>query len=292
MAANRENAMSGANQAGKYAIDTFSLPDPGLTIGTLAINDLGQIVGIDTAYSRTGRITGVYAFEDDHGSFSNLPLGVYGVGINDRGEIVGSQGNGHGGTQGFVLSNGTVTPISDPNGGSATAGAGGGSTTANGINNLGQAVGSYNIGGDNFGFLETGGAFKTIAAPGSTYTSANAVNDLGKIVGTYYDSSLAEHGFLYANGNFKTIDAPGAFYIAPSAINDLGKVVGYYAQAVNGLAVDHGFVYDHGKLTTFDVPGAANTQLTGINNLGRIVGHYTDAAGDHPFVAQPKYLTA
>ena len=207
------------------------------------------------------------------------------------GRWLAAKGNGHGGEQGFVLFNGTVTPINEPdNSNTTTPGAGGGSTRAYGINNLGQVVGSYNVGPVTFGFFESQGAFKTIAAPGSSYTTPEAVNDLGQIVGTYQDSSIKEHGFLYSNGTFKIIDVPGALFIEPLAVNDFGKVVGYYSQDVNGLAVDHGFIYDHGKLTTFDTPGAADTKLTGLNNLGQIAGFYTDATGQHAFVADPRYF--
>ena len=284
------NPMSSVNPQ-SYTIDTFSLPDAGRIINTLAINDLGRIVGIDTAYAPSGKGAGEYAFKDDHGTFTNLPSGIYPIGINDWGALVGSQGNGHGGEQGFVLFNGVVTAITDPNNSNTTtAGAGGGSTSANGINNLGQVVGSYNVGPTTFGFLENRGAFKTIAAPDSSYTTAEAVNDLGKIIGTYQDSGIKEHGFLYTNGAFKTIDAPGALFTQPLAINDFGKVVGYYTQDVNGLAAYHGFIYDHNKLATFDVPGATDTKLTGLNNLGQIAGFYTDATGQHAFVADPKFF--
>ena len=284
--------MSSVNVQKKYTIDTFNLPDAGRTIDGAAINDLGQIVGIDTAYTPLGKNAGEYAFKYDHGSVTDLPNGIYPMGINDWGALVGTQGNGHGGEQGFVLFNGTLTPIVDPNNSNTTtAGAGGGSTTANGINNLGQVVGSYNVGPVTYGFLETQGAFKTIAAPSSSFTMPEAVNDLGRIVGTYYDSSMTEHGFLYADGNFKAIDAPGAFYIEPFAINDLGEGVGYYNQLMNGSLVEHGFIYDHGKLANFDILGATGTTPTGINNLGQITGTYTDATGQHGFVADPKLLT-
>lgn len=283
--------MSSINPVKSYTLRTFNLPDPNRTINTLAINDLGQLVGIDTAYTPTGKNAGEYGFEDDRGTFTNLPVGIYPTGINDWGALVGSQGNGHGGEQGFVLFNGTVTPVIDPeNSNTTTPGAGGGSTMATGINNLGQVVGNYNVGPTTFGFLESQGSFKTIAAPGSNSTRLEAVNDLGKIVGTYSDSSMKEHGFLYTDGHFKTIDAPGELYIQLSAINDLGEVVGYYFQVVGKFAVDHGFIYDHGKLTTFDIPGATDTKLTGLNNFGQISGLYTDTTGQHAFVADPKWF--
>jgi len=269
--------MSSTIKTGNYTLRTFNLPEVGRTFATLKVNDFGQIVGTDEVYTPVGTNAGFSSFQDNYGTFSNLTA-ITGLanGVNDWGTIVGTGSNRN--QLAFIDTNGSFAPVSVP---------GALDTTANGINNLGQVVGSYNIGATTLGFIKIGNTFKTISPTGSDYTVAEAVNDLGSVVGVYRIGSMTDHGFLYSHGAFTTIDAPGVFYIQPSGINDFGTIVGYYIRNENGLAVDHGFVDTHGTLTPFDVPDATGTQLTGINNLGMIVGHYTDSTGDHGFVGQP-----
>jgi probable HAF family extracellular repeat protein/VCBS repeat-containing protein len=148
------------------------------------------------------------------------------------------------------------------------------STTASGINNLDQMVGTD--GG--VGFLYSNGVYTPIndllSSNGSTH--ANGINNLGQIVGDYENSTigLAPHGFLYSNGVYTTLAGPqGNVGFVATAINDLGQIVGTYTDA---SGVEHGFLYSNGVYTTLNDPtsGTIFTVPTGINDAGQIVGHF------------------
>jgi uncharacterized membrane protein len=111
-------------------------------------------------------------------------------GINYGGQIVGWYDgalpgfNPHGILIGFQYSNGTYTTIADPNGFNGTG--------ANGINNLGQIVGSLANGFFDLGYLYSGGSYTNVLHTGS----AQGINDVGQIVGL--DGS---HGYLGDGAN-------------------------------------------------------------------------------------------
>jgi uncharacterized membrane protein len=79
------------------------------------------------------------------------------------------------------------TPIVDA---SATLG-----TSANGINDAGDVVGSYTDATGQHGFLDSGMIFTNFNVPGATATSANGISGTGTIIGAYTDSLGASHGF-------------------------------------------------------------------------------------------------
>ena len=231
--------------------------------------------------------------------------GTSAVGINDRGQIVGSYSDGAGNNHAFLMDHSTFTTIAFP-GAVCTQAIGinargqivGGYaekscnpfagmvphgffmddgnlstidvTRARGINNRGQIVGEA---GANC-FLLDRGTFITIAVPGANFTFCSGINDRRQIVGGCFDST-GIHGFLLDNGTFTTIDVPGATLTTPNGINDRGQIVGgYNAPDSSGNQHGHGFLLDDGTFTTIDVPGSPYTNAEGINNQGEIVGSY------------------
>ena len=68
-------------------------------------------------------------------------------------------------------------------------------TSARGINNRGQIVGSYYL-GKQYGYLLDGDTFTTIEFPEAQSTEVYGINDRGQIVGIYIDNSWVFHGFL------------------------------------------------------------------------------------------------
>ena len=70
------------------------------------------------------------------------------------------------------------------------------STQALGINDLGEIVGDYILGGQMFGFLDTPDGFSTINPPGATASTANGINDQGNIVGFYTAANGNTIGFF------------------------------------------------------------------------------------------------
>jgi probable HAF family extracellular repeat protein len=190
-----------------------------------------------------------------------------------------------------------------------------GSTSANGINNLGQVAGSLAhttaspISLTFFGFLYyPDDGYITLSDPFAltgaigTGTWAQGVNDKGQVVGYYQgldnftNPTPGTFGFLYNNGTYTTLAGP-AF-----GINDAGQIVGTFglynlndgtytplagsAHGINNLGQivgyqgSHAFLYNlnDGTYTILDDPLGTNTQALGINDLGQIVGTYTDSA--------------
>ena len=148
-------------------------------------------------------------------------------------------------------------------------------TFANGVNNVGQVVGSY----DATGFLlNTNGSFTDIVAPQAAYlTSAIGINNAGQIVGTFVDASFNNGTFLRGgDGSYSTVPTPGPNFAA-TGVNDSGQIVGAGAHksAVIGAS---------GTATALPAPdGATKVAANGINNAGTVVGAITDAAGLHGF---------
>jgi probable HAF family extracellular repeat protein len=194
-------------------------------------------------------------------------------------------------------------------------GASPGSTSANGINNSGQIVGTSSLGP----FLYTGGTFTTIAGttnalgindsgqivtgggvlnadgsftpinfPGAEVTSSLGINNSGQVVGDIFiGTPFGNQGFLYSDGNFTFINVP--FNIRVSSVYGIssnnGQIVGTYNDFAAPHAL-HGFLDNDGSFTMIDVPfaGAGNTHPLGANDSGQIVGWFGDASGIHGFL--------
>jgi uncharacterized protein (TIGR03437 family) len=187
---------------------------PGHTIAT-AINNAGQIVGVfDDA-------AGTHAFlrSADGKSFNRFdvpaaqPYG-YPTGINDRGEIAGRQFNAAGEAYGFLRSadGATYTKIQMPQ---ALY------TGVTGINNGGQIVGLYHMGGSEsleHGFLrDSAGNYTSFDIPGRVQgTLPSAINNRGQI--------LAAPFILNPDRTTTALD-PG-FGGLGYGINDTGAVAG------------------------------------------------------------------
>ena len=188
---------------------------------------------------------------------------------------------------GFVLKNGSFTPIRYPN--AAT-------TSINGINAPGQLVGTYvdNL-GTSHAFFDNNGSFMTLdpVVP-SVRSQGGSINARGQVVGTYRDKNQYRHGFIWFNGTFTTFNVPGDLSPAGTVafgINDSGAVVGDYADAKSGNR--QGFLRSsNGTFTTFNAPDAAITIGEGINNAGTIVGVYLDKNFNmHGFVLNNGHFT-
>jgi probable HAF family extracellular repeat protein len=194
--------------------------------------------------------------------------GTGGSSINDNGVVVGTYSDGLGGYNGFLYSNGVLTPLNYPIPGAPTYTY---ETEPTGINNQGDIVGTYSSGGSHGGFLYSGGVFSDIKFPGGSQvisqTVPTAINNNGQIVGWYTNvgSSNIEHAFLDSQGTFTNIDYPGAVATVPSAINDNGQIVGFENDSSGNSS---GFLYSGGTFTT------PADEATGINNIGQMVGDY------------------
>jgi uncharacterized membrane protein len=127
-----------------------------------------------------------------------------------------------------------------------------GGTYPTGINNAGQIVGAYLLGGDNAGtFLLSGGTYTSLNVPGADATGANGINNLGQIVGAYQVGNTL-HGYILTGGNYTTIDVPGSSATRLYGINDAGQIIGGYTSG----GTNYAFVMSGGNYTIISVPGS------------------------------------
>jgi probable HAF family extracellular repeat protein len=282
-------AVSAANATGTYV----TIDPPG-SCGTIleGINSRREIIGF---YLKCGEPYPQNArnFLFSNGRFIDIvppsgciPDGFFQpteMGINDRGDVVGTCIDSNGIYHGFSLSMGVYTWINPP-GASVYM-------EAAGINSSGDIVGWYtNNRGASYGFLFSQGTYTNIgvppslgAAPGSTVSMA--INARGDIVGGYTDTSppAIGHGFLLSHGAFSNVDVPGAFATYPLGINAQGDIVGWACCGNPGP-----FLLTQGTLITLNLPaswGATFASPYGINSQGDIVGFYFDGSGNqHGFL--------
>lgn len=202
------------------------------------INDSNQVVGYATVgyhsniaersflYDPSTGITTVL-IDPATGSASGYMTAPLQVGyteardINDRGQVVGgtltptATSNGVYVPTGFLLdlATGTYTAIVVPG---ATA------TTAYGINDVGQVVGSYDSAGTTNGFvldLATG-RYTTLddPDPSAISTTLFGINDAGQIVGDYSVASGARAGFVATPSVATAVPEPDPLSILGGAV--------------------------------------------------------------------------
>lgn len=156
---------------------------------------------------------------------------------------------------------------------------GGTLTTARGINNRGDIVGSYRITPPRHALLIRRGQFLPLASStllGSGYSEAFKTNDRGDVVGETVDDAGFSHGFLLSKGVLTTLDFPTASDTYAFGINNSGVVVGTWdiVDALGNLLAEHGFIWENDTFTEVNFPGSADSALLGINAKGDLVGEW------------------
>jgi uncharacterized membrane protein len=266
-------AASPANAATLYTFTQLDVPNASLTVAN-GINDAGQIVGNFVEHLLPNFPSHGF-LRDSDGQFMMFDVpgenGTTPFDINDAGQIIGFAGS-----QSFLFTGGSFTPLELP----------GNRSSALGINNLGQIVGGIGTqSGQGEGFIDTNGSLTLFAVPGALHTSAWSINDAGQVVGSFGSVVNESHGFLRdTKGHITTIDVPGAFTTSASGINDAGQIVGSFVET-EGFG--ESFLLTGGTFITVDVPGAESTTATSINNTGQIVGSFFDGKLTHGFLATP-----
>jgi len=247
-----------------------------------AINDAGQIVG-----SRWVLVTNIWfsspggppvstnvAFAQQPVIFRNgLPVNLFpgvnyggAMGINDKGEIVGSVSLNGNLAHGFAYRNGLITDL-------------GSGFMATGINDFGDVIGqSFTFSLVVHPLLYHDGLTQDLGTLGGTTGLPTAINDLDEIVGWSTTTSNAEtHAFLYRNGTMTDLgtlgnwpDIPGTLsYSTASAINNWGQIVGT-STTTNG---EHAFLYQDGTMT--DLNG-----LVKLTHISGLPGFLTSTSAD------------
>ena len=159
---------------------------------------------------------------------------------------------------------------------------GGTLTSARGINNHGEIVGSYRVVPPRHALLVRRGNFIPLAPTtvlGTNLSEAFKSNDRGDVVGSFTGDDGFTHGFLLSKGEVTTLDFPGASDTYARGINESGTVVGQWdlLDALGNSLVVHGFTWSKGTFTQFDFPGAGDTYLFGINASDDLVGGWDPA---------------
>jgi hypothetical protein len=203
------------------------------------------------------------------------PNSTQALGINDASTISGSHGAPK---QGFTLTlPSSFTPQNFPG---STA------TQVFDINNAGNTAGFYvDSGGTTNGFLDLGGTFSTVDAPGSAaVTELLGLNDSNRAVGfsSVTGSILGQQAFTELGGVFTYLVLPANIRSQATGINNAGNIVGWYYP--NNTS-ESGFLDIGGVISPVVFPGATFTEAWGVNDSGEIVGDYIDAASvQHGFV--------
>jgi probable HAF family extracellular repeat protein len=165
-------------------------------------------------------------------------------------------------------------------------------TDVRGITNNGQIVGYTNTGGDNFGFVYSGGTYTPLPpAPPGLQASAVGINDAGTIAGNVNLTGATVHtpesGFVLSGGVYSIFTHPGWANTAGRAIGPSGLVTGIASNPApggDGTVSGIGYIYNPatGSFTDIVVPGFAVTLAQGMNAAGQVVGNTwnADAAGN------------
>lgn len=135
----------------------------------------------------------------------------------------------------------------------------------------------------NNGFMDVGGTFTTVDAPGTTFNQLLGVNDAGEVSG--YSSTdptgmTLQMAFTEKGGTFTYLNSSlpaGILDSQATDVNNSGWVSGFY---VDGSGASHGFLLEGSTEITLNFPGATETSALGLNNTGYVDGFYMDAAGN------------
>ncbi len=156
------------------------------------------------------------------------------------------------------------------------------STSAQGINNQGDVVGSYLDQQNHIrGFKWTHGSFSAIDFPGARRTLPSKINDSGDIVGYFRDAANRQRGFLYTKGHWIQIDFPGSPNTIALGINSKSQIVGEYFDPVQ-LRL-RGFILTNGQFAPVNTPLGQNCGLADINDAGSFVGSTWDDTSNGPY---------
>jgi uncharacterized membrane protein len=154
-------------------------------------------------------------------------------------------------------------------------------TTAFGINERGEVVGSYTDSSNKtHGFVQIGEVFRSVDFPGALMTRARGISPAGEIVGNYRlpgEPLVNAHGYLLTrDGQFRRVDFPGHVNTIPQRIGPDGTILGCYHDT-DTMDTMHGIVVRGDELAEFATPASMHNGATPGGKI--IVGLYTDTTG-------------
>ncbi|HUD65339.1 MAG TPA: hypothetical protein VMQ17_12200 [Candidatus Sulfotelmatobacter sp.] len=249
------------------------------------ITDRGDVIGVsDTGqFDRFGNPID-HAFRWRKGIMQDLgtlgDVDSVGLGGNNKGAVVGN--NSYNINHALLWYNGAVADLGTLVGSS-------GYSSAQQINNAGQAVGTSAAGDGTFhAVLWNQGAIEDLGTLGgpntSTYSIGNGINNRGQIVGDAQENSIVNPllGFppfyptIWDKGTVMKLGGEPSYAFAGDAFNidNEGGVVGRIAVADSKEgAVAHAYVWKAGVMHDLGVPaGDDNSEAISLNDRGQIVG--------------------
>jgi len=251
----------------------------GAGVGTLPAFALGsEAFGINNS----GEVVGT---QGAHGALwtsagmTDLGANVSAMAINDSGQIAG--GDGHA----ILITPGGTQDLGTLGGGSWSA--------AYGISNAGEVVGSALLANGTFrGFTWTAQTgMIALGTLGGNSSYATAVNAEGQVTGAAALTTGYDHAVLYSGGQTIDLGSLGGSNSYGYAINNAGAVVGYSDVAGNAT-VDAFIVYSGGVMIDLNslIPAGSGWDLLaayGINGSGQIVGSGTYDGQSVMFLLNP-----
>jgi probable HAF family extracellular repeat protein len=195
------------------------------------------------------------------------------IGINNSGQILATITYAEGGNQ-VVLYNYISGTTIDVNG-----------IVPHAFNDSGQIVGYAVLSANIHAVLWSAGTLDDLGVlPGDLSSGAAGINRSGEVVGASRGSDIqAADAFLYSGGiMFDLGIVPGRSETVPSGINDSGQVAGSAACEIPSCAAAHAFLYSGGSMMDLGVlpgggAGGGQSEAFAINNSGQVVGWSTAA---------------
>ncbi len=236
------------------------------------INDDGWVVG--TSHLPGGGPARAFLWRD--GVMENLgTLGGHSFAdaVNNRGQIIGSSGNGT-----FLWENGVMRPLLPGVAGRA-------------INDLGHVAGWQTIQGGTYrAFYWNGGNIIDLGTLGGRLSAAGGVNSRGQVVGVADTDAFGRpNAFLWENGVMRSLGTLGGFNSSASAINELGWVAGM-SHILGGSP--RAFLWQDGVMTNLGTLGGVQSWAWDLNDLGWVVGQArTPDSALHAFLWRDGVMT-
>jgi probable HAF family extracellular repeat protein len=225
-----------------------------------AINEAGVVAGLDYP---DGTITAA-VFEP--GQTPRFPAGTpisgtQATAINRSGQVIGSDAN----EKAAIFAGNRMIPVVRFSNAASSA---------TGINDAGDIVGSYSTGGPSQAYVWHKGKLRTLGfLPGDDMSLAMGINHKGQITGGSVNGMRGEfRAFLYQGGKMTVAAAMKGRDIFGNAINDGGDIAGVSYQAPSRSS-SRAFVRSGGIVKQFGpLKGDKHCAARDINSSGQVVG--------------------
>lgn len=198
------------------------------------------------------------------------------LGINDKGQIVGSFRDANNLPHGFLFYDNVLLDLGTFEGTFGHASA---------INDSGSITGWAKYGDVQKGFIYQNGETQIINGL-STITSFRGINDNNVIVGLHSRSGYK--AITYKNGTITELtNLPLGQHTYANDINNNNQILGF----TNNGGIITNFIYENENISILNVDFGLYSMVHGINDLGHIVGHSYTAPLSTPFIYKDEVIT-